>query len=208
MRTARTEVQRGPSHAPVDSGAVTAAALQLFAERGYRSTTMADIGKALGVRGPSLYKHVRAKQDLLSEIMLGTMNTLLNQQRFAFNSAGDHQVRLHRIVEAHVRYHATHRDQAFVGNREIDCLENPSHDEVVRLRATYERGFRDVIVAGSKAGVFTVRSSQLASYAILDMGMGVAAWFSPNGDHTAEQIAYIYADYALQMLNVSRSSLV
>ncbi|MGW0476959.1 helix-turn-helix domain-containing protein [Streptomyces coeruleorubidus] len=50
------------------------AALVLFAERGYAATTMADIGEAVGMRGPSLYKHVGSKQELLTQIMTGTMD--------------------------------------------------------------------------------------------------------------------------------------
>lgn len=62
---------------------VRSAALTLFAERGYRATTMADIGAAVGIRGPSLYRHVRSKQDLLAEIMTDTMNELLALQTVA-----------------------------------------------------------------------------------------------------------------------------
>jgi hypothetical protein len=36
---------------------VGAAALELFTRLGYEATTMADIGRAVGIRGLSLYKH-------------------------------------------------------------------------------------------------------------------------------------------------------
>ncbi len=41
--------------------AVLDAACLLFAERGYRGTSMKDIAEALGVRAPSLYNHVASK---------------------------------------------------------------------------------------------------------------------------------------------------
>ena len=56
---------------------MTRAAYQLFTERGYTATTMADIGAAVGIRGPSLYKHVASKHELLAEIMIGTMEQLI-----------------------------------------------------------------------------------------------------------------------------------
>ncbi len=37
---------------------IRTAALELFTRLGYEATTMADLGAALGIRGPSLYKHV------------------------------------------------------------------------------------------------------------------------------------------------------
>ena len=41
----------------------------LLRHRGYEATTMADIGAAVGIRGPSLYKHVRSKQELLASVI-------------------------------------------------------------------------------------------------------------------------------------------
>ncbi|MGW3652897.1 TetR/AcrR family transcriptional regulator [Streptomyces sp. NPDC000878] len=184
----------------VDARTISAAALRLFAERGYRATTMSDIGAAIGIRGPSLYRHVTSKQVLLGEIMVETMRALIADQQAALDAGGDVSLQLRRIVEAHVRYHAAHREQAFVGNREIGNLEQPYRDQVLRLRQTYERGLRTVIERGCAEGDFTVAEPRLASYAILDMGMGVSAWFRPDGPHGAERIAYTYADYAIRML--------
>jgi AcrR family transcriptional regulator len=190
----------GTDRAPIDHGRIIAVALQLFARDGYRATTMADIGSELGIRGPSLYKHVRAKQDLLGEIMIDTMRSLITAQQAALDAGGDFSVRLRRLVEAHVRYHASHREHAFVGNREISNLQQPYEREVLNLRDEYEHRLRDLIESGCAANEFTVAHPRLISYAILDMGIGVAAWFRPDGLYSADQIAYIYADAALGMV--------
>ncbi|WP_307179100.1 TetR/AcrR family transcriptional regulator [Streptomyces africanus] len=88
------------------------AALVLFAERGYAATTMADIGEAVGMRGPSLYKHVGSKQELLTQIMTGTMDDLLRNHRAAVAGCEDVVERLRLAAEAHVRCHARHRLEA------------------------------------------------------------------------------------------------
>ena len=186
----------------VDAEAVRAAALALFAERGYRVTTMADIGAALGIRGPSLYRYLRAKQDVLVEIMTGTMTTLLAGQDAAYRSSADSELRLRRMVEAHVRFHAAHRDEAFVGSRELSSLDEPARTAVLELRRRYEERLRTAIAEGVRSGAFTASSERLVSYAILDMGMGVAAWFRSDGPHSVDEIAYTYADHALAMLRV------
>lgn len=192
---------RPPDDRPaVDAALITAAALRLFAEWGYRSTTMSDIGKAIGVRGPSLYKHVRSKQSLLLDIMLDTMHALIRDQTAAKGSAADPDKQLRLMVEAHVRYHATHREQAFVGNRELGNLDPENRAVILELRSTYERLLRKVITDGVQAGIFVAPSVRLTSYAILDMGMGVATWFRATGEHSADQVAKIYANYAWQML--------
>ena len=186
--------------AAVDANAISAAALGLFAERGYQGTTMDDIGAALGIRGPSLYKHVKSKQGLLVDIMLETMRTLIQDQLAALVADGDLPTRLRRTVEAHVRYHAAHREEAFVGNREISSLEPVHRDHVLELRDTYELRLRRLIEEGVETGVFEVSSAKLVSYAILEMGMGVAAWFNPTGEYTTDQVAYTYSEIALRML--------
>ena len=128
-----------PARPPViDAVTIRVAALELFAAYGYRATTMADIGAALGIRGPSLYKHVQSKQDLLAEIMVDTITTLIADQRAARQAGGDIVVQVRRMVEAHVRFHALHREQAFVGNREIGNLEHPHRDKVLWLRSAFK----------------------------------------------------------------------
>jgi AcrR family transcriptional regulator len=184
---------------PVTRETVRAAALRLFAERGYQLTTMADIGAALGIRGPSLYKHVVSKQDLLVEIMVETMTSLIARQQAAVEAGGAPDVQLRRAVEAHVRYHATHREDALVGNREIESLEEPARTRIVELRRAYEHGLRAIIESGCAAGAFATAHGRLVSYAILDMGMGLASWYRPDGEYDVDTIAYAYADLAVQM---------
>src|ERR1035437_3314511 len=94
-------VNQSRQRATIDEQTILTTALYLFADRGYQATTMDNIGAALGIKGPSLYKHVRSKQDLLVGIMLETMNTLIRNQMAALDAGGDLATRLRRTVEAH-----------------------------------------------------------------------------------------------------------
>lgn len=187
----------------VRSAQIRAAALDLFTRSGYEATTMADLGAAVGMRGPSLYKHVASKQDVLEQIMTGTMEALLAAHRAAVATTADPVERLRRATEAHVRYHARHRLEAFVGNREIRSLTRPNRERVLGLRAEYERCFRDLIEAGLRAGRFQVESARLASYAILDLGMGVAVWFRDDGELTEDAVVWQFSQFALRIVGAS-----
>jgi AcrR family transcriptional regulator len=179
------------------------AALELFASKGYQATAMADIGAAAGMRGPSLYKHVASKQDLLAQIMVATMQELLAAHHEAVATTSSPAEGLRRATEAHVRYHARHRLEAFVGNREIRGLVEPHRGQVLQLRAEYETCFRRLIQAGADAGVFTVTSARLASYAILDLGMGVSAWYRETGEHSEDTLVWQYSEFALRLVGAS-----
>jgi AcrR family transcriptional regulator len=176
------------------------AALELFAVKGYLSTTMADIGDAVGMRGPSVYKHVRSKPLLLRDMIIGTMDRLIADQRAAIESTDDIALQLRRAAEAHVEYHAGHRFEAFVGTREIDRLDPTSRKQVLKRRAAYEQGIRSLIIDGIADGCFTTTSVQLASYAILDMGMGVAVWYREDGSMSPAEIASEYGAIALRIV--------
>jgi AcrR family transcriptional regulator len=182
---------------------IRTAALELFTLHGYEATTMADIGAYVGIRGPSLYKHVASKQDLLVEIMVGTMDALLAGHDRAIAGTDDPTERLRRAVDAHVRYHARNRLEAFVGNREIRGLVEPHRGAVLSRRADYELRFRALINDGLAAGRFRVASARLASYAILDLGMGVATWFREDGELSENEIAWQYTEFALRLVGAA-----
>ena len=181
--------------------AVRDAALTLFAERGYRGTTMRAIAEAVGLQAPALYNHVNSKQQLLEEIMVATIERLIDDFGEAISTTDNPAEQLRRGVEAHVRYHARHRFEAFVGNRELFNLAEPARAKQVSLRSTYERGFRDVIERGSATGQFDVSSARLAAYAILEMGIGVSVWFRPDGPLTESAVALRYGEFALRMVS-------
>lgn len=185
---------------------IRAAALELFTQRGFEATTMADIGEAVGIRGPSLYKHVASKQDILAQIMVGTMEALLSAHRAAVATTSDPRERLCRAVEAHVRYHARHRLEAFVGNREIRSLLEPNRGRVLALRAEYEAAFRELVNDGADAGCFRVSSARLASYALLDLGMGVSAWYREEGELSEDELVWQYSDFALRLVGAPMPS--
>jgi AcrR family transcriptional regulator len=143
---------------------------------------------------------VESKQDLLAEIMLETMDVLLAHQRAAVATTSNAREQLRRAAEAHARYHASHRHEAFVGNRELNSLEEPARAQVIERRSAYEHTLRGLIETGCSLGIFNVVSPRLASYAILDMGMGISMWFDPRGESSAEEIAYFHGDLALQIV--------
>jgi AcrR family transcriptional regulator len=49
--------------------AIMAAATDLFRERGFRETSLGDIGAAAGVSGPAIYRYFRSKGELLSVLI-------------------------------------------------------------------------------------------------------------------------------------------
>src|SRR3954465_4639134 len=54
------------------------AAAQLFAERGSRAGGVDDVGAAVGVTGPAIYRHFASKDAMLAEMLLRISERLLD----------------------------------------------------------------------------------------------------------------------------------
>lgn len=177
------------------------AALALFAERGYQGTSMEAIARRVGVRASSLYNHIDSKQQLLVEIMKATMENLVAGFVDATRD-GDLVDRLRRVMEAHVYYHALHQSEVRVGNGELLSLEEPSRSAVIERRRQYAKMWQELIDSGERDGVFHMPSAQLATYALLEMGIGVALWYREDGPLSLEYIAEVYGNMAAQLLGL------
>jgi AcrR family transcriptional regulator len=195
---------RRASRAPESSRAdeIRRATLHLFAEKGYAGTTMADIAHAVGIRAPSIYNHVPSKQQLLLEIILGTLDALNAGLEAALSSTPSPREQFRRAFEAHVRFHARHKEEAFVGTRETRSLEGEASAAVLRRSAAYERRFRELIQAGVDNGDFVVPSVHLASCALLDMGIGVSSWYQNDKSTSEDELVYEYCELALRVVGL------
>ena len=179
-------------------GAVLDVALTLFAERGYHGTALSQIADVLGIRTPSLYNHMRSKQDLLRAIVDETTATVLSDFRRA-TADGDWVTRLYAATRVYAYRHATHRREALVVNRDTGSLDEPYRGRFQDRRRQHEHAFRTVIASGAQAGVFRVETPSLASFAIREMCVSIARWFRDDGTMPAADVAEQYGRYALRI---------
>ena len=182
----------------VSESVVLDVALTLFAERGFHGTALSQISDHLGIRTPSLYNHMRSKQDLLRAIVDETTATVLADFRRA-TANGDWETQLREATLVYAYRHATNRRAALVVNRDTDSLEEPHRSRFQDRRREHEHAFRAIIVAGADAGVFRVDSPALASFAVREMCVSIARWFRDDGKLSAADVAEQYASYALHI---------
>jgi AcrR family transcriptional regulator len=69
-RDSSAPARRGPGRpARLQREAILTAAARLFRERGFRGTSIDEIGAALGTSGPALYRHFASKEALLEALI-------------------------------------------------------------------------------------------------------------------------------------------
>jgi AcrR family transcriptional regulator len=114
-----------------------AAAARLFAARGYYSVTVDDLGEALGISGPALYRHFPSKEALL----VAVFDQVIEQQRErleeVLSEAVDPASALEAMVELHVRFAVEQRETMAVWRQEFHNLPEADSWRLRRAQRLY-----------------------------------------------------------------------
>jgi AcrR family transcriptional regulator len=176
------------------------AACSLFAERGYRGTSMKDIAEALGVSAPGLYNHVASKQEILYAIMDRAMDRAIEALDAAIAGIGDVAEQLRRATESLVLDFLRYPDEVTVCNNEVRNLDAANRLAIVAKRDEYGGRIRRIIEHGHRSGRFRTGTPDLAAFAVLEMGNGAKSWFRPSGRYPDTYVASEYGEFALRIV--------
>jgi AcrR family transcriptional regulator len=179
--------------------AIEDVAADLFRERGYGSTSIRDIARALDLQGASLYAHVASKEDVLWSIVdraAGRFEAAAREVEAA-TAGGDATSRLAALVRAHVRVVTDDVEEASVFVHEWRSLGPDRREAIRERRDAYEARFRRVIADGMAGGEFRLTDVPIAATFILTALNGIVTWYRPDGRLSPEQIADLYADLAV-----------
>lgn len=112
-------------------------AARLFAERGFASVTLEDIGAACGVSGPAVYRHFASKQALLGAILVGVSEGLRDGGVAVTDAAADATSALDGLIRFHVAFALDDADVIRVQDRDLTSLADADRHRVRRLQREY-----------------------------------------------------------------------
>ena len=116
-------------------------AARLFAARGFRGTSLGEIGAAVGISGPAIYRHFAGKEALLGEILVDISRRLLAGNRARRAAADDPRVALESLVDFHVGFVLEHPELITVQDRDFASLSTSDQRTVRRLQRAYVEGW-------------------------------------------------------------------
>jgi AcrR family transcriptional regulator len=166
----------------------------MFSRQGYHATTMRDIARELNMQGGSLYAHIESKEDVLWEIVERAAGEFLAAVRPLADLPLPAEVRLRRMLAAHVGVVARNLDNATVFFHEWRFLSAGRRAQIAAQRDAYEALFRRVIQEGIAAGEFPGADARLGALLALSAGNWLYQWFRPDGPLSAEAVAGQMAD--------------
>jgi AcrR family transcriptional regulator len=114
-----------------------AAAARLFAARGYYAVTVDDLGEALGISGPALYRHFPSKQALLVAVFDQVIEIQRDQLREALAEAVNPAGALEAMVQLHVRFAVEQRETMAVWRQEFHHLPEADSWRLRRAQRLY-----------------------------------------------------------------------
>jgi AcrR family transcriptional regulator len=179
---------------------VRAAAVKLFAGKGFHGTGIRDLAQAAKLSSASLYHYMGTKEELLADIMRQSLERLLEAAALAAGGVTDPRLRLGNLVALHVITHAVQPDETRVVDNEVRALSPAARRTIVKLRDDYELLWAEAIDAGIAAGSFHTGQPAVTRLALLEMCSGVARWYSPGGPLTLDQLATHFAELAMRAL--------
>jgi AcrR family transcriptional regulator len=118
-------------------GEILGAAAALFAARGYHGVSIEDIGSAVGISGPALYRHFSGKEALLCEMLLDISERLHEQGARLATKPATAEAALDALLGGHIEFALSNPALIRVHERELDNVPEPARRAIRRLQRLY-----------------------------------------------------------------------
>src|SRR4051812_25770746 len=173
--------------------------IELLQERGFREVTLDVLAERLKVTKPFIYQFFDSKQDLIATVYERGAQQLLAAIEGYIDNEAPAAKRLHDFVRSFAMQNIESRAISVVFGQ----LEGELPPETLKAIRTIHRQFdiklASLIEDGKKAGEFTIQEPHIAGLAISGMVRWIHRWFQ-DGRLSAEEIAALFADYALNLV--------
>ncbi|MEV6009351.1 TetR/AcrR family transcriptional regulator [Streptomyces sp. NPDC051976] len=112
-------------------------AARLFAERGFHGVGVDEIGAAVGISGPGLYRHFAGKDAMLAELLVGISGRLMAAGKMRVAEAAGPEEALDALIRGHIDFAIDDRPLITLHDRELDRLRDSDRKLVRQLQRQY-----------------------------------------------------------------------
>lgn len=172
-------------------------AAKLFADKGYGSVGISEVGDVAGFGKGALYYHIKSKEDLLFDIMTVYMVELINAARAIEISGASVPERIRALSRSFMEIMFASRPEMTVCFREVHALNDAKRKGVLALHADYQDIWMRVFQDGARQGVLRAMS-KIEVKAILGMYFYSFLWIKGDGAMTIDAIAEDFACITLR----------
>ena len=112
-------------------------AAKLFAKHGYHGVSIADLGAAVGISGPALYRHFPGKEALPEEMLVGISEHLLHGGQTLAAGIDDPHELLRELVAFQTDFATREPELIVVQDRDLANLPEGARRTVRQLQRRY-----------------------------------------------------------------------
>ena len=116
---------------------ILAAAAELFARRGFHGVSIDDIGAAVGISGPALYRHFRSKDAMLGEMLTSISEYLLAGGQRTMDTHAEPDRALPELIRFQVDFALDNPALITVQERSLGILTEPDRRRVRAMQRRY-----------------------------------------------------------------------
>jgi len=179
------------------------AAAQVFRQKGFHGTSMADIAEAVNLQKASLYHHVSSKQELLVELLDRALVLLTDGMSAVMAQQVPADEKLRLAMRSYLQVMTSNLDVTAVLLMEHRSLPPELHARHIPLRDNLEQMWRDLIQEGVTSGVFACSDIPMAVRGLLGVLNWTITWYRLDGSFSPEQIADQFASMFLNGIKVN-----
>ena len=182
--------------------AILAIAAEIFARKGFATTTVREIADEAGILSGSLYHHFDSKETMVDEVLSGFLHDMVQGYEHIVESVDDPLEALEELVRFAFRALLPHRAALKVAQNESHRLQQ--FDRFAYLGAGYARVeelWTSVLRRGIESGVFRDDLDTKLVYLFMRDAIWVTVrWYQPDGRYTLDEMANSYLVFALEGL--------
>ena len=167
-------------------------AAELFAQKGFRATTVREIADAAGILSGSLYHHFDSKESIGDEILLSFINDVLADYRAAASSGegGSPRDVIEQIVRSTSRTLSRHRAALAMLQNDWSYFSTQSRFAYLRKAlGEIEQTWIAQFERGKEAGVFRADLDARLTYRLLRDELWIPSQWGATGGYAVEQVA-------------------
>jgi AcrR family transcriptional regulator len=171
-----------------------AIAAGLFAEKGFKNTTVRDIADAAGILSGSLYHHFDSKESMVDEILQTFQTELFAAYDEVLASNDDARTKIERAVRLSFEAIDRHRHEVAIFQNEADYLGGfPRFAYLAERNAQSRNVWMTLLTEGVETGVLRADLDVTLTYRFIRDTVWVAVrWYRPDGGLSPDAIADQY----------------
>ncbi|MAX80129.1 MAG: TetR family transcriptional regulator [Crocinitomicaceae bacterium] len=152
------------------------AGAKLFHKKGFKGTTLQAIAQEIGIEGPSLYNHIKSKNEILSTLLLSNAQEFYDRMLEIKSTSETALQKLERLISLHIELTLKNPNAMALMLNEWVHLDAEDKTKYVNLRDSYDNDFQGILAQSIAEGDVADLEIDLMRFMMLSSLRSLYAW--------------------------------